>query len=472
MTTNTRIQTHLSIIPLCFTVLAAVSGWNISSHAVQGASPALLQSGASSAIERSIDGLAITLDVRPASGISVYAVEETLPSGFGAENISQNGSFDAVNRKIKWGPFFDNQSRAFQYQLVPPNGFSGTSSLAGLASFDGVDVLASGPDSVMLGNTGSEADPEPGESPVTRSVQGNDGVLNIQLAVRPAAQTQVHALEENVPPGFVPSGMTDGGFFDEGSRKIKWGPFFDAQTRDISYALTSPAGFAGEVSLIGLGSFDGKDTPVGGSSTVTIGNSNTGSNPDPEPGESPVTRSVQGNGGVINIQLTVRPGAQTQVHAMEENVPPGFVPSSMTDGGSFDAGSGKIKWGPFFDAQARDISYALTSPAGFAGEISFIGLGSFDGSDVRTGGAQSHTVEGQQGPTVPNGRPAELEITVVAGVWVSGTIGAEYIIQASDSLNPNTWIELDRIILVKDPELWVDVESPNFPKRFYRAERP
>ncbi len=90
-----------------------------------------------------IEGEVVTITVTPNSDVGVYAVEDVIPERIGVTAINENGEFDSVNRKVKWGPWFDNQPRTLTYTLVPGS-FSGTATLSGLASFDGTNVAIKG----------------------------------------------------------------------------------------------------------------------------------------------------------------------------------------------------------------------------------------------------------------------------------------------------------------------------------------
>jgi len=68
----------------------------------------------------------VTIEVEPDTGIQVWAVEESPPSHWtvatNATDISHDGVYDAVNHKVKWGPFFDDKSRPLTYVVTPPSG--------------------------------------------------------------------------------------------------------------------------------------------------------------------------------------------------------------------------------------------------------------------------------------------------------------------------------------------------------------
>jgi len=46
----------------------------------------------------------ISLAVTPDSGVFSWAVEETPPTSWTVASINENGAWDDVNKKVKWGP--------------------------------------------------------------------------------------------------------------------------------------------------------------------------------------------------------------------------------------------------------------------------------------------------------------------------------------------------------------------------------
>ena len=99
---------------------------------------------------------------------------------------------------------------------------------------------------------------------VVRSAEGDTVFLN----ATPPAGALAYAVEETVPLGVVVSRITEGGVFDVGQRKIKWGPFFGAQSKVLSYAVAIDSGGDGLVVFNGNSSFDGVDQPIIGVSEV------------------------------------------------------------------------------------------------------------------------------------------------------------------------------------------------------------
>jgi hypothetical protein len=92
--------------------------------------------------------VALAINAQP--GTSAVAAEMTAPKGLQLANISDGGVWDDVNRKVKWGPFFDGASRTLTFDLVgsakapteKPGRLSSADrlhGLAGTASFDGIN---------------------------------------------------------------------------------------------------------------------------------------------------------------------------------------------------------------------------------------------------------------------------------------------------------------------------------------------
>jgi hypothetical protein len=114
--------------------------------------------------------------------------------------------------------------------------------------------------------------------------------------------------------------------------------------------------------------------------------------------------------GVVNtVKIGVAPPAGTFAHAVEDQPPPGWVASGISDGGAFDAVSGRVKWGPFLDGSSRTLTYEAVPPAGSTGIGSWTGLASFDGANEAIGG--DGAIAGPCG-FVPDYSPGDLRITV------------------------------------------------------------
>jgi hypothetical protein len=120
----------------------------------------------------------VTVEAVPAEETKAYVVVETPPADWNVRNLSHEGRWDAANRKIKWGPFFDQTPRTFTYEAVPAPTSGGLAEFAGRGSFDGYGLTATGPQRVW----------PPGQTPLP------------QLAVTAAEPAEVF-VELNGEPG-------------------------------------------------------------------------------------------------------------------------------------------------------------------------------------------------------------------------------------------------------------------------------
>ena len=90
----------------------------------------------------------VTLSVKPVSTTSAYAVEESLPAGTRLVSVADGGALDALQSRVKWGPYLDNSPRVLRYRVVLPQPEGGLLQFAGAASFDGDLVTTLGPNKV------------------------------------------------------------------------------------------------------------------------------------------------------------------------------------------------------------------------------------------------------------------------------------------------------------------------------------
>jgi hypothetical protein len=86
----------------------------------------------------------VSISINPGQGTQVYAVEETPPNGWVISDINENGVWDDINKKVKWGPFFGSNIRTLTYQATPPSGETGAKTFSGTVSFDGNNVSIGG----------------------------------------------------------------------------------------------------------------------------------------------------------------------------------------------------------------------------------------------------------------------------------------------------------------------------------------
>lgn len=284
--------------------------------------------------------LQVMITVTPKGLIKNYIVEDIPPTGWIVTNINENGIWDSVNHKVKWGPFYDNNNRTLIYQVTPPINESGTKVFAGRAIFDGIEM------------------------PI-------GGDIDIELKTSHPAD-----LDNNFKM-FVGEVTTYGSFWREGQ-------VWPVPPNPIPIAYVTNSGYLWKMG--GVYHYDSQIDPpwVAG----------------PSYGKSPLKNIVSLGIGTgvrtlpncytpsigITVSILVTPGAETKVYAVEDNLPEGWIVSEINENGAWDNTNKKVKWGPFFDNNIRMLSYKLIPPLGETGMKIFSGIASFDGTNFKIGG--------------------------------------------------------------------------------------
>ncbi len=94
-----------------------------------------------------------------------------------------------------------------------------------------------------------------------------------------------------------------------------------------------------------------------------------------------------GPGVSFVVSIAIDPPPLAYAAGMEEAPPAGWSVSAISNSGQWDAQSGKVKWGPFFDPSIpSEVTYEATPPSGAVGVLCFAGTVSFDGLDESVNG--------------------------------------------------------------------------------------
>lgn len=203
--------------------------------------------------------LPVTLLVQPITGVNAYAVEETVPPGWAVTNITQGGRFDPAAGKIRWGLWADGLVRSLSYQAIPPAGGIGLGQFAGIASFDGVDVIVGGTRTVGGSDTVVRALP--------RYYAGGVALTVTNYAV-PFPGIMLYAVADTPPAGWLVSNISDSGYFDSGAGQVNW-TFFDDTPRALTYRLTPPVAPLSTVVFSGEAVFDAITIPIAGDTVIS-----------------------------------------------------------------------------------------------------------------------------------------------------------------------------------------------------------
>lgn len=128
-------------------------------------------------------------------------------------------------------------------------------------------------------------------------------------------------------------------------------------------------------------------------------------------------------GEPLTVQVEVSPAVGTDAVAVEDAPPEGWTVSEISHHGFFDARTGKVKFGPFFDAEARTLTYRVVPPVDAHGEVRFDGRASADGDLLPILGDEQI---GWLPPYHPadaapaDGRMDLVEVTAYGSAWRNG----------------------------------------------------
>lgn len=358
-------------------------------------------------------GFRVTNTVVVANWVQTYAIEDRLPTGWVASNMTSGGVFDASLGRVKWGPFTDNTSRTFAYTVTPTGGIG---QFDGQAQFNQRTVPIDG-DSTSV----------PFQSQIVRSAPEffQAGVpFSVTNHVVPAPGVHVYAVEETIQFGWTVASMNLSGVLDSQNGKMKWGPFSDGLTRDLVYVLIPPSGLQDPVSFTGGGRFDSD-------AVLTVGDQQS------RPFPNSIVRVLPNNivpQTPFTVKVQVDPDPDVKSYAIEETIPPGWSVGPISNQGVFDPNAGKIKWGPFLDNTPRDLTYQLTPPSG-NGEVKgiFEGNGVFNGIESPTQGDDFARASGSGGNTTVQMTIRNLSETQIQ-VEVDGIAGVSYSVESSTDL--------------------------------------
>jgi outer membrane protein assembly factor BamB len=92
----------------------------------------------------------------------------------------------------------------------------------------------------------------------------------VVLLAKPPANSAAYFMEDQPPAGWSIGKVSSGGLFDTTSKRVKFGPFFDATPRTVTYELTPPLGQTGVVWFRGYSSADGLENMVGGDGSLSF----------------------------------------------------------------------------------------------------------------------------------------------------------------------------------------------------------
>ena len=96
-----------------------------------------------------VSSFAVSITINPPQGVAAVGLEDLPPAGWPVSNISNGGTLDVQNGKVKW-IFFGSVPGVVSYVLTVPGFASGPACFDGYVSFDGLDRPITG-DACVIG---------------------------------------------------------------------------------------------------------------------------------------------------------------------------------------------------------------------------------------------------------------------------------------------------------------------------------
>lgn len=241
----------------------------------------------------------------------------------------------------------------------------------------------------------------PGNSlSLTRSISGGGtNQASVTLNAAPQGSVNCYAVTEALTPGLRPSGLAADAVWNASNNIISWGPYFDKQSRALTYQVGGPPG---TFPLSAQGSVDGYSVSAVGAVTFSLNIALTAQ-----------TNSM-GPSNVITA-CTSEPISYT----VDVNPEPGVV--------TVDSASGTLYWGDgtetnitqpvetFEKLYSSNGSYTITVSVSWTGQGT---NGAASGNGVQT---QSVAVNSTCGPVITN-QPANQQVSL--GATAQFVVGA------------------------------------------------
>jgi sugar lactone lactonase YvrE len=366
----------------------------------------------------------VTLDVHPPDGVSTYVIEDVPPPNWSVVQVSAGGLWDSAHQVVRFGPFFDATPLTLTYDIVPPNGAKGTNSFVGRVLSDQSETMVIG-DSIVVDVTLHPADIKP-----------VDSILSLNEVVAYASAWKSGA-DWSAKPNPIPS-----------SYVVKATDLWQ-KGESYQFITNSPAGTLPWTpdptrAPVGISGLNTNFTLATNSTAVAVMPSNWVA------------------GQTITVQLQIIPATNIVVYGVEETPPADWLPKNVSDNGRWDALTGKIKWGPFYDAIPRNMTYALTPPVGGTNMVFWGGIACFDRTGLIIGGVRQMEYLVPPRLEIQDSGP-ELGLSLL----LYGGIGQIYQMQWATNLTD--WVNWLLLTNLSEVTVVQDVIPTDADQKIYRA---
>lgn len=372
--------------------------------------------------------LVVSLRLAPGAGIAAQAFEDQPPQGWTVTVASDGGQWDPLRGRVKFGPYFDDQPRDLSYTVVPGPVLASTAVFSGTAAADDLTTPVIGQREIPLGPA-HPADRNPFDG---RMVIGE--ITSYAAAWRRG--TPWPASPQEIPISYV----TRAGY--------AW-----RHGETYWYDLREPT-----APVWWKAATDPKGAPrtVGPAGATEIGVAER---------RVPADWSFPSS---LTVTLQVDPTPTAGSVAVEERVPTGWRAEEPNEGGTVDDSGRWLRWGPFFDANSRTLSYRLVPTVSAEAGTPFEGILSVDGLDGAIGGVARI-------PSASGVAPGIRVRSTVAGslpaLEIVGENGAELVLEISTDLR--TWSIVQRLTGkgMNSPVVVELSDDPAVGVRFWRVRR-
>jgi len=287
--------------------------------------------------------LSIRIDLTPPAGTTILALEDAPPAGWIVTDISHEGTFDQVNGKVKWGPFFAPDIPPYvNYKVRPVNDQSIAACFEGTVSADGAGEPICGQSCInvscppfMAADTPQPPCPSCPVGDCTTCPNGTcrDGRISLCEVIGYACAWKRGCNDDL-------AGMARAAYVWRHGECYCWDPS-DANWFPI--ACPPPAsGYCPADDATDAGPAAGEF--AGAKAAVNLYGSRTR--------DRASARQIE-----VQVRFTPPPGATTM--AFEIDVATGWRVANVDNGGQWDPDHRKIKWGPFFDNVSPVVSFEL-----------------------------------------------------------------------------------------------------------------
>jgi hypothetical protein len=362
----------------------------------------------------------VQLKVVPPERGTAHTVEDAPPKGWPVSRLSHDGVWDARNGKAKFGPFTDQQERTLIYQVQVPANAQGRVYFEGTSSLDGKSYA-------VLGDRVLQPDPNtrhPADNAPADSALKSDEVTAYAAAWKNGRTWPISP--NPIPVAYV---TRAGKLWQNGEKYV-----YDAKQGPPPECWVTP--------------------PVSGLGLAVV------RPPVPASAMRRVERSAEGTALVMHIDLPFLD--DDMVAALEESAPKGWSVTAVSHDGLFDAKAGVIRWGPFFGAKPRAVSYGLTPKPGMRW-LRFAGVLSIDGKLATIQGPPAETWA-DYGPHLK----VQTEGREAGRIRLRLTGPGNQLVRIESSANLADWREIGLRFLDEDGAIDLEESEAEAPTRFYR----